>query len=1182
MHGPTMTMPSAHTDARNIFHRSQSSSNIPSIHKSDSKLLLNTSRLDELPRSASYTHLPVTENPSYATEKKAAQGSTSSRPPVTSRPSISRQNSRSSYTAEVTSNGHPAEGKLQLERVGRTKSLVSRPISWMKNLGGSPERRALRAEKSQVAPPVPLPTKPSQEKIRTGSFASFARKSWMPSSRSPSPSNKAKKDVDESTLEDDDSTTASSTSSSSPRKTMATLAKPDHPLSISITATNLPPSAPRRNTLLQKLRPTSELLTATDLKSAGTSTTSLSQSSASTPRRSVEIPPVPKMLVKERTGGMGLSSLKRDELWAAFRALDTDHQKFMSKSSALRTNVVRSTLLPFLRNHTQHPSNKNIRPQDLERRVTVLNKWWLGLLEMLDGHNNQYISGIDRPVLLDAIAGIMARPEWRQSPSNFAPLADRQPMSRSQSIGSLDSSTAEFLADSVYHNTRNIFIQNLMRQMSIVVEKMSMRNAPASLVAFCGKAVAYAFFFCPGIADVLVKIWGIPAETLRRITEKFGMIRRPRNSRVVDEILIEFPPNLFGLGWTSTKTIIAQLRQKTILPPGAARIHWHGPWVSRWCGRDSDLFFIFVKHYHILLEEFLPLSATFLEKTRAPGFVMVHSQLLTALDSTIHRQPSGDAAIGPISVTFDDILSGADASAAALPLPPSSNVARLMSENRLIMLIRDFLSDRPVDFEQARLTFAGAFSHVIKCAAERTSQFDHNACFILCDFMEEALGIILKFQHSHVVDFEIIDWEFWLKVCCKMLESQNSMTEIRLFSFIFGGWNLITSIEERKKALCLDWLLSEDTFQTYFLHWCPMVRAYFMRLLCWRICRHDGEASYLDTKVLSTVSERLKSIWSQYLYLKQAAEEEHNIPPSTAPCHPAPGRRLMIIRNDTQAVAASILMGFDGMFPAIKSGNSPNKSNPAPGIVVHPEGLEKAPVTEPAKKRWSLRGRMSSFGSAEASSNGQSTSPPLSKDPTAALEAARQATAISRARSSSVSSVSSMSSVSSARRHRASSSVDSDRGTIYGPPPPKHRIYAFKFSLEWSAMPAMNSHFLHSPAMSSSHAPLSSSNRPNPTHYHSTNQGPGRERILSPPRLPMPCIVWLVSQSQGLMQNLEPKKPERRWEVDMRYSGRALAEWGLIVSECDHFGERRRAEGVPDLRGIEVPSLGVEGFRKFC
>jgi len=223
--------------------------------------------------------------------------------------------------------------------------------------------------------------------------------------------------------------------------------------------------------------------------------------------------------------------------------------------------------------------------------------------------------------------------------------------------------------------------------------------------------------------------------------------------------------------------------------------------------------------------------------------VLVHAQILATLDSTIHRQPVPE----PISLSFDDVLAGADTSAAALPLP-SSNAARLMAENRLIMLLRDFISEQPSDFEAARMTFAESFQKMMRATARKTSIFDHTACFVLCDFMEEALTLFLRFHQSHdELSDDFIDWVFWLDVCKKILDSQNTMSEIRLFAFIFSIWGLVTAEDSRKEIICVQWLLSDEMFDKFFNHWCPMVRAYYMRLLCWRICRDNGEASELDT-----------------------------------------------------------------------------------------------------------------------------------------------------------------------------------------------------------------------------------------------------------------------------------------------------------------------------------------------
>lgn len=91
------------------------------------------------------------------------------------------------------------------------------------------------------------------------------------------------------------------------------------------------------------------------------------------------------------------------------------------------------------------------------------------------------------------------------------------------------------------------------------------------------------------------------------------------------------------------------------------------------------------------------------------------------------------------------------------------------------------------------------------------------------------------------------------------------------------------------------------------------------------------------------------------------------------------------------------------------------------------------------------------------------------------------------------------------------------------------------------------------------------------------------ERRLYTPRLPAPAQAWLGSTAPDACRDVAPKDPRLEGEQVIKrakYSGRALAEWSVIVMECNNFVERRRAEGVPDLKGMEVPTLSVEGFKR--
>ncbi len=625
MQGPTLTMSTAFNDKAS-FPRSHSSPNIPDLINFEFQRPA-TAQDESLPRSASFNCLPALESQSQAekgTERVASTDLTAE---------ISKEIPNGKSRDVKIPNKLSKEEKSRPERMGRRRSLVARPKSWIQNLKGSPERQSSSESIHTTpvdAPPVPTISKTVRDnktKSVSESFATFARKSWISSSRSPSPSNRSKKKEKEmesrTTLDPKIGTVdASVPLGKTTKEPSATSENESKPIA-------------RAPTTLQKIRqrPQSVLMNFTNLTSASSSTSSLPSSSidnrsTSTPRTSTEkVPRIPKKISTDKLSiGMEIPR-RRDELWSAFRSLENDYAKFQSKSWSLKTNVVRASLLPFLRNHASHPSNKTLRAEDLDRRVHILNKWWTGLLEVLDGRQNQTVSGVDRPILLDACYAIMTRPEWRLSPSVFAPLAERSPNQSSDrhssprkksSSNSLSSSASQFMTESVYHNTRNIFIQNLLSQMSFVVDKMSLRHAPASLVTFCGKAIAYAFFFVPGVAETLVRLWKLQADILRRVSDELNMPKRP-NKIDMDEVVAAFPAHIHCLGWTSVKQMATQLRQNPHLPMMAAKIAWNGPWVARWCGRDSDLFFVFAKHYHILAEEFVPSELSLVEKARAPG-----------------------------------------------------------------------------------------------------------------------------------------------------------------------------------------------------------------------------------------------------------------------------------------------------------------------------------------------------------------------------------------------------------------------------------------------------------------------------------------------------------------------------------------------------------------------------------
>lgn len=583
--------------------------------------------------------------------------------------------------------------------------------------------------------------------------------------------------------------------------------------------------------------------------SRASSSTSLSSNDRSRSRISLtKMPPLPSPRSAERLSALQGDLVKRkDPLWSAFRGIDADFADFQSRPSIQKSKVLRTILVPFLQKYAGHPSNKLLRAEDLDRRTVVLNKWWTSLLEMLHGTNNQSISPAERPVFLEAASMIMSRPEWKV-PGSLADSRQRNSIPRSKSTNSLESEEADFLVDTIHQNVRNMFIENLLSQLAFVIDRLSWRAAPSSLVNFAGRTCAYAFFFCPGVADMLCRQWNLAAGTLSRVLNEFEIHFGDKLDLISSTMAGHFPQPVRSLSAVSQAALSRHLLPRRQGPPGLEKVHWwREVWLKRWNGRDTDLFFAFTKSYHLLVSDFIPGEISSKERAGVPGLVPVCAQILVVLEDTIYRQAhhrrftNDEEAEGPY---FDR-----DHPDALAPLPIAiANADRLIAENRLIVLLRDVLGDLDPDYAPFRKLFANSFEAVVRAATRKISMYNTDACFVLCDFMEEVLPIMFRYHQSYN-DIPVLDWPFWLEVFKQMMQSQTTLTRIRLIAFLYNKWSILILNEDRKRDLVLGWLLDPQVFDNNFCHWSPMVRHFFYRLLCWRIARYDGSATDLDMSV---------------------------------------------------------------------------------------------------------------------------------------------------------------------------------------------------------------------------------------------------------------------------------------------------------------------------------------------
>src|ERR1700761_9239278 len=100
---------------------------------------------------------------------------------------------------------------------------------------------------------------------------------------------------------------------------------------------------------------------------------------------------------------------------------------------------------------------------------------------------------------------------------------------------------------------------------------------PASLIIISAEQAnkifsAYAFFFCPGIADILVRLWHIPIGTLRRVFAEFEVKRGFNFHDISKEMSAKVPPPVRSLQVSSLASLARHLQHRAPLPLGAAYI----------------------------------------------------------------------------------------------------------------------------------------------------------------------------------------------------------------------------------------------------------------------------------------------------------------------------------------------------------------------------------------------------------------------------------------------------------------------------------------------------------------------------------------------------------------------------------------------------------------------------------
>ena len=300
-----------------------------------------------------------------------------------------------------------------------------------------------------------------------------------------------------------------------------------------------------------------------------------------------------------------------------------------------------------------------------------------------------------------------------------------------------------------------------------------------------------------------------------------------------------------------------------------------------------------------------------------------------------------------------------------------------------------------------------------------------------------------------------------------------------------------------------------------------------------------------SSEILETLLARLNRCWAHFQYLTAEADMRDLCLPSTTPCSPAPSRSLVIIRTDSQPLPPGTFSSFDKFLSqGLLNQTTPYQKHSS---ILNSIPSADSPTQNGNKKRWSLLKNMLPFGASPSNGRPGEVTPPRSPD-----EGGPQLGSIDT---------------------RAENPVSR-------PATPPHQAFSFKFSLEWVDQRNTNmnkNRRLVAPLLPTNAQKIMDLRRTSADNSTTnSSSSTGTNNSATPSAGSSPSQQKSTPTKRG---EIKPLKPRGR-EIDTaKYSGRALAEWAQVLTECRNFYLRRKQEGVPRDALVETPVLGVETFR---
>ncbi|ODV78594.1 DUF1765-domain-containing protein [Suhomyces tanzawaensis NRRL Y-17324] len=633
-----------------------------------------------------------------------------------------------------------------------------------------------------------------------------------------------------------------------------------------------------------------------------------------------------------------------------YKHLELELNRFNSKkynpaknSGVLKSNILRTSLLPFLRSghklHRYFPKHSKVYKSLTSVITAILLKWWTSLLANLKttgplstaastsaalGDSYSTIPASDRNAYLECISRIVALDDWSKVDDDFF-----------SQYSSLLTSTLEYCIDKM----------------------TNLKTLSLSVSAFVGKIFAYSFFTLPHVSNALLFLLNVKQSFFESTSSIITPSSASKAS--VDHLKSIFPLHLHhlinfqGIRVASKK----QAGFLNCVPPPAHPVNGikdpNGSWVRRWCNCDSNVFNSFFRHYVDIIQKrlsdgFDP-DATDLLLVNCPGFNVIFSHILQIFKISITKISTTTvnkflsllikASPPPVPPTPTSGINSAKSNAPPTPPPfiPGLNVKHCdvyyNSIVKIFKTIRDILHSASFTANRVSSSASTCREHedlisyslvkfvdrLFVSISKETSVYDSNKNGLILNIVYEFINHVFNNMNSSP---SAISWEFWLSCNYMMLKhTDHIQVVLKNLSFLFNIWdmvpeslsslrqdlnlgnvelappylNWITNLNESYKANFIDWLISNEIFQRYFIHWNPIVRSYYARFLVWRLIGVNNYHSSTMIQVTRRIEQKLDKAYDVLHAISLKNQHNGTVALDYTPDNPLVNRKFGIL-----------------------------------------------------------------------------------------------------------------------------------------------------------------------------------------------------------------------------------------------------------------------------------------------